>query len=117
MIVHGLDLGGGRPVNVAKIYRFAGVASCIRHSKLPITAALLLAAVSAIYTARHFAINTDINDLLSQRREQVPIYCRALRRYWRRSKLRADREAFLNRAGLMRGQSYAQRCRPSLRWR
>jgi hopanoid biosynthesis associated RND transporter like protein HpnN len=43
------------------------VASCIRHSKLLIAAALLLAALSAVYTARHFAIDTDINDLLSQR--------------------------------------------------
>ena len=44
-----------------------GVASCIRHSKLVIAAALILAALSAIYTARHFAINTDINDLISER--------------------------------------------------
>ena len=44
-----------------------GVASCIRHSKLVIAATLLLAALSAIYTARHFAIDTDINDLISER--------------------------------------------------
>ena len=44
-----------------------GVASCIRHSRLVIAAALLLAALSAIYTARHFAIDTDINDLISER--------------------------------------------------
>ena len=44
-----------------------GVAYCIRHSKLVIAAALLLAALSAIYTARHFAIDTDINNLISDR--------------------------------------------------
>jgi uncharacterized protein len=42
-----------------------GLSSCIRHFRIVIAAALLLAAVSAIYTARHFAIDTDINDLLS----------------------------------------------------
>jgi uncharacterized protein len=56
---------GGRSMLQKFIDR--GVASCIRHSNLLITAALLLAALSAIYTARHFAIDTDINDLLSQR--------------------------------------------------
>jgi hopanoid biosynthesis associated RND transporter like protein HpnN len=44
-----------------------GVAYCIRHSKLVIAAAILLAAVSAIYTARHFTIDTNINDLISDR--------------------------------------------------
>ena len=44
-----------------------GVASCIRHSRLVIAAALLLAALCAIYTARHFAIDTDVNNLLSER--------------------------------------------------
>jgi uncharacterized protein len=44
-----------------------GVAYCTEHSKLVIAAALLLAAVSAIYTARHFAIDTDINNLISER--------------------------------------------------
>jgi hypothetical protein len=44
-----------------------GVASCIRHSRLVIAAALLLAALSAIYTARHFAIDTDVNNLISER--------------------------------------------------
>src|SRR5262245_86947 len=44
-----------------------GVAYCIQHSKLVIAASLLLAAVSAIYTARHFAIDTDINNLISER--------------------------------------------------
>ena len=43
------------------------VAYCIRHSKLVIAAALLLAALSAIYAARHFAIDTDINNLISER--------------------------------------------------
>ena len=47
--------------------RSLGVAYCIRHSKLVIAAALLLAALSAIYTARHFAIDTDINNLISDR--------------------------------------------------
>jgi hypothetical protein len=42
-----------------------GVGNCIRYFRSVIAAALLLAAVSAIYTARHFAIDTDINDLLS----------------------------------------------------
>ena len=44
-----------------------GVAYCIRYSKLVIAAAILLAALSAIYTARHFAIDTDINNLISER--------------------------------------------------
>jgi uncharacterized protein len=43
------------------------VAYCISHSKLVIAAALLLAALSAIYAARHFAIDTDINNLISER--------------------------------------------------
>ena len=34
---------------------------------LVIAAALLLDAMSAIYTARHFAIDTDINNLISER--------------------------------------------------
>jgi hopanoid biosynthesis associated RND transporter like protein HpnN len=42
-----------------------GVGYCTRHFRSVIAAALLLAALSAIYTARHFAIDTDINDLLS----------------------------------------------------
>ena len=44
-----------------------GVASCIRHSRSVIAAALLLAALCAIYTARHFAIDTDVNNLISER--------------------------------------------------
>jgi len=44
-----------------------GVAYCIRHSKLVIAAALLLAALSAIYVVRHFAIDTEINNLISER--------------------------------------------------
>src|ERR1700758_1845304 len=43
------------------------VAYCIRHSKLVIAAALLLAALSAIYVVRHFAIDTEINNLISER--------------------------------------------------
>jgi uncharacterized protein len=42
-----------------------GVGYCTRRFRGVIVVALLLAAVSAIYTARHFAIDTDINDLLS----------------------------------------------------
>jgi uncharacterized protein len=42
-----------------------GVGYCTRHFRGVIAAVLLLAAVSAVYTARHFAIDTDINDLLS----------------------------------------------------
>jgi uncharacterized protein len=38
---------------------------CSRHFRGVIAVSLLLAVVSAIYTARHFAIDTDINDLLS----------------------------------------------------
>jgi uncharacterized protein len=38
---------------------------CIHHFRVVIAAVLLLAAVSAIYTERHFAIDTDTNDLLS----------------------------------------------------
>jgi hypothetical protein len=43
------------------------VTSCIRHAKLTIAAALVIAALSAVYTARHFAIDTDINNLISER--------------------------------------------------
>jgi hypothetical protein len=42
-----------------------GVGYCTRHFRGVIAAALLLAVASAIYTARHFAIDTDINNLLS----------------------------------------------------
>ena len=42
-----------------------GVGYCSRHFRSVIVVALLLAAASAIYTARHFAIDTDVNDLLS----------------------------------------------------
>jgi len=41
------------------------VGYCTRHYRGVIAAALLLAVASGIYTARHFAIDTDINDLLS----------------------------------------------------
>jgi hopanoid biosynthesis associated RND transporter like protein HpnN len=44
-----------------------GVASCIRHSMLVIAAALILAALSAIYAVRHFAIDTNVNNLISER--------------------------------------------------
>jgi uncharacterized protein len=43
------------------------VASCIRHSRLVIAAAILLAALSTLYTARHFAIDTNVNNLISER--------------------------------------------------
>ncbi|MGO9630629.1 MAG: MMPL family transporter [Xanthobacteraceae bacterium] len=42
-----------------------GVAYCIRYFRSIIAAGLLLAVVSAVYTASHFAIDTDVNDLLS----------------------------------------------------
>jgi uncharacterized protein len=42
-----------------------GVTYCVRHFRGLIAAGVLLAVLSAIYTARHFAIDTDINDLLS----------------------------------------------------
>jgi hypothetical protein len=38
---------------------------CTRHFRAVIAGGLLLAIASASYTARHFAIDTDINDLLS----------------------------------------------------
>jgi hopanoid biosynthesis associated RND transporter like protein HpnN len=38
---------------------------CIRYFRTVILAGLILAAVSAVYAARHFAINTDISDLIS----------------------------------------------------
>jgi uncharacterized protein len=41
------------------------VAFCTRHFRIVIAAALLIAAASAVYAARHFAIDTDVNDLLS----------------------------------------------------
>src|SRR3984885_5384463 len=43
------------------------VGFCIRHFRIVILAGLLLAAASTIFAARHFAINTDINDLISAR--------------------------------------------------
>ena len=42
-----------------------GVDYCIRHFRAVIAIGLVLAAASALYAARHFAIDTDINDLLS----------------------------------------------------
>src|SRR6202167_1088255 len=41
------------------------VGFCIRYSRIVISAGLILAAVAAVYAGRHFAINTDINDLIS----------------------------------------------------
>jgi uncharacterized protein len=43
------------------------VGYCVRHSALVIAAALVLAVLSTIYTARHFAIDTNINNLISER--------------------------------------------------
>jgi hopanoid biosynthesis associated RND transporter like protein HpnN len=42
-----------------------GVAFCVTHCRAVIAAALLLAVASAAYAAGHFAIDTDVNDLLS----------------------------------------------------
>ena len=42
-----------------------GVDYCVRHFRAVIAVALLLAAVSIVYVASHFAIDTDVNDLLS----------------------------------------------------
>jgi hopanoid biosynthesis associated RND transporter like protein HpnN len=42
-----------------------GVGYCVRRFRAVIAAALLLAALSVVYAANHFAIDTDINDLLS----------------------------------------------------
>jgi uncharacterized protein len=44
-----------------------GVAYCVRYPAWVIAAALVLAALSTTYTARHFAIDTDINNLISDR--------------------------------------------------
>src|SRR5262245_63134639 len=41
------------------------VAFCTRHSLVVIVAALVLGVGSALYAARHFAIDTDISGLLS----------------------------------------------------
>ena len=41
------------------------VGFCIRYSRSVILAGLIIAAASAVYAGRHFAINTDINDLIS----------------------------------------------------
>src|SRR5215213_2447087 len=43
----------------------ATVTRCTRHARLVITLATLAAAVSGVYAIRHFAINTDINTLIS----------------------------------------------------
>lgn len=42
-----------------------GVTYCIGHFRAVIVAALLLTIAASVYTARHFAIDTDVNDLLS----------------------------------------------------
>src|SRR5437764_10198846 len=44
----------------------ATVTRCTRHAWLVIALATLAAAVSGVYAARHFAINTDINTLISR---------------------------------------------------
>src|SRR5437763_16188845 len=44
----------------------ATVTRCTRHAWLVIVLATLAAAPSGVYAGRHFAINTDINTLLSQ---------------------------------------------------
>jgi hopanoid biosynthesis associated RND transporter like protein HpnN len=43
----------------------SGVGYCIRHFRAVIALGMLLAVVSAVYAARQFAIDTNINDLLS----------------------------------------------------
>src|SRR5436309_11428860 len=43
----------------------ATVTRCTRHAWLVIALATLAAGVSGVYAARHFAINTDINTLIS----------------------------------------------------
>src|SRR5437588_4770490 len=44
----------------------ATVTRCTRHARLVIAFAALAGAVSGVYAIRHFAINTDINTLISQ---------------------------------------------------
>ena len=45
---------------------FARLAAfCIRYAPLTLFVAVLVAASSAVYVARHFSINTNINTLLS----------------------------------------------------
>src|ERR1043165_8641663 len=44
----------------------ATVTRCTRHAWAVIVAAALLAVASGVYAVRHFAINTDINTLISQ---------------------------------------------------
>jgi len=41
------------------------VSYCVHHFRAVILIALLLTAASAVYTARHFAIDTNVNNLLS----------------------------------------------------
>ncbi len=41
------------------------VVRCTRHAWATIIVAMLLAVISSVYAARHFAINTDINTLIS----------------------------------------------------
>jgi predicted RND superfamily exporter protein len=41
------------------------VSYCVHHFRTVILIALLLTAASAVYTARHFAIDTNVNNLLS----------------------------------------------------
>ena len=43
------------------------VGYCVRYSALVIAAALVLGVVATVYTARHFAIDTNINNLISER--------------------------------------------------
>src|SRR3954454_6563732 len=44
----------------------ATVTRCTRHAWAVLAATAVLTVVSAVYAARHFAINTDINTLISQ---------------------------------------------------
>jgi uncharacterized protein len=41
--------------------------TCVRHYWAVIAAALVLTVISGVYAARHFAIDTDVNDLLSEK--------------------------------------------------
>jgi uncharacterized protein len=56
---------GSKGISMLQSWITRGVGYCTRHFRAVIAAGLLLAVVSAVYTARHFAIDTDINDLLS----------------------------------------------------
>jgi hopanoid biosynthesis associated RND transporter like protein HpnN len=55
----------GRTIGMLQSWIDRAVSYCVHHFRTVILIALLLTAASAVYTARHFAIDTNVNNLLS----------------------------------------------------